>query len=425
MSNINSIIAKALGGLSADAEFYQERARVEEGLSAARHALDGLRIEADSLRQEVAANPLICADQPLSCEAVQVQAKAQLTELARHLDEALQYKEAFRTRHGLCRQPLAAAVAEGVLSLGFLGCLESVVNAGFFLSAHLSAGPVSALLTSALISFTNLAVSTAAGFFLGRGWGYGRDAADHDDPEFRQVRWSCYTGTAVYVALISFFHLSVGCIRAQETLSIQHSLAHYQQVFTNPESLFLTLTGAVMSALAWYKARGSFSDPYPGYSAVGEAVEDCREALYQAFEEATDAIETAYAEETARLAQQKAALLKRIAIHNGKAGDHARQAKALERAIENAERQLQRRFAQITAAQQLGQRNPATPTQSADWQHLISFESYRPEATPALIEAPDFTDYESRLQAAKAQAIRTLTQIFEQAVHPAAQGDPT
>lgn len=62
MSNINSIIAKALGGLSADAEFYQERARVEEGLSAARHRLDGLRIEAETLRQDITANPLICAD---------------------------------------------------------------------------------------------------------------------------------------------------------------------------------------------------------------------------------------------------------------------------------------------------------------------------------------------------------------------------
>lgn len=424
MSRTNSVLSKSLGNIDSDEEFYQARAEVEEGLRADRNQLDGLGIEIDTLRQELDANPLICPDQPLSCEAVQVQAKAELTDRARHHDEAERYKEAFRTRHGLCRQPLAAAVSEGLLSLGFIGCVESGVNAGFFLTAHLSAGPTAALLTSALISFTNLAVSATAGFFFGRGWRYGRDAADHDDPEFRHVRWSCYAGTALYTALIGFFHLSVGCIRAQETLAIEHGLAQYQQVFTTPESLFLTLTGTAMSALAWSKARGSFSDPYPGYSAVGQAAETSREALYDAFDDATHAIETAYAEQSSRLAEQKSALLKRIATHNAKVGEHARQAKALERGIETAERELQHRFAQIHAAQQLGRGPRASAAPAADWQHLISFGSYRPEPTPALIEAPDFTDYERRLEAAKADAMRALTRIFEQAVHPATQGDP-
>ena len=132
MSTVSHIIAKALGQVSADAEFYKFHAQEEAKLGELRAQLDTLKKEADQSQQLLDAIPVIVFSVGQGNEATQVKATAQFQECAAHYQRAGQEKEAFRLLHGLIRQPVQRSSLEANLSLALMTGIESAVNAAFF-----------------------------------------------------------------------------------------------------------------------------------------------------------------------------------------------------------------------------------------------------------------------------------------------------
>jgi len=125
---------------------------------------------------------------------------------------------------------------------------EALLNAAFFSNAHMVAGPAAALLTSFLISMTNVTASTCAGFFIGRYLSFGSNALGSNDAHFRKKRTKAKYQFIGFIALMVFFHLTVGLVRAQESIeAVSHSPFAYLQMLKTPEAIFLTLMGGCMS----------------------------------------------------------------------------------------------------------------------------------------------------------------------------------
>jgi len=87
-------------------------------------------------------------------------------------------KEGFKARMGMTREADDTAVTENILKISALIVLDALLNAGFFLNAHMTSGPLAALLASGLISLVNVGACVAGGYFIGRYIDYGKEASD-------------------------------------------------------------------------------------------------------------------------------------------------------------------------------------------------------------------------------------------------------
>jgi len=153
-----------VSGGQIDGELYLQRDRYERPLEAAREELHKQCAETQALRAELDEAGGLNGDTGIDTEGLMAGAQVMLRGKVEALQRALRAQEVFRLRHGLTREPLQVQPVESLLFLGILAFVEAAINVSFFLNAHMAAGPFAALLLSLLISLTNVAVSTCAGF---------------------------------------------------------------------------------------------------------------------------------------------------------------------------------------------------------------------------------------------------------------------
>jgi len=411
------ILSKSINGSSIDSDLHSVRARCEAPLNCLFEALSAERQNVERLALEVQGEVLAVGKDGADFDASVTRAAQQFKPLAQKLELAEREQEAARVSQGLCREPEERDPIEGTLQVSVLTFIESLINASFFYTAHLTAGPAAALLASLLISVTNIAVSVAGGYFFGRCLGYGIDAQDSDDPAYARHRHRAWVGTCLTASALSFFHLSVGAIRAQETFEISHGLSEYAEVLTTPESLFLVLIGAVLSAFGWHKGQTAFDDPYPGYGAMGRACQAARDALEDMFDGAVDALEEAAEGELQRVEEFQEGLITKLQKHRDALASYDAKAEELRRAVNDAENLYRAQAARLREFSQVGRKGRGAAFLDPDPALNISFEHHLPGPRPAELELPDTSPHKAAIHRAKQREIERLTQAYEQAIH--------
>lgn len=295
--------------------------------------------------------PMVEAIVRPSTESLLYRTRSRLVALTGLRRKACLEKANFQQDHGLSREPRKPSVLLNVCLLGMMMGVEAFVNTGFFANAYMVATPAQGFLVSCLIAATNIMVSACGGFFIGRYLGYGKSALDPD--LYRAVRQRAKLGLGVFLLVVTLFHLVVGLVRSQESLSlVEHSFTAYLGILASPESVFLILVGICLSAIAFVKGVSAFSDPYPGYSTVQSAIDDLDDQIETLREDSADDIENLYSE---RLEEQESAHKTRhkaIETFN-RARDKAHSTKrALVQSVRSAEDQLSQQGAALYAKRQ-------------------------------------------------------------------------
>ena len=265
---------------------------------------------------------------------------------------------------------------------------------------------------SLLISLTNIAVSSTAGY-LGRWKDYGINAADADN--FKIQRMIAKLQFWGFILVITWFHLTVGLVRYLETMDgIEHSLSNYWGVVTTPGSLFLVLAGLVMTIVSYQKSLSAFDDPYPGLGERYRAVLAAQDAVLDFQEELQEEIESRF--DDALQNAEKTHKSKAKAIHKYNSGVQAciQARHKLEQTIAKAESTLKTQIAVIFALHRAGSGNQSTIGEGLP-EHLTSFQSYLETIeNPPFMHTPDFQAFKSELNQSKTNALKQLDQIFEQ-----------
>ncbi|MEM7220024.1 MAG: hypothetical protein AAF515_16780 [Pseudomonadota bacterium] len=292
MNYYDALAARAANNQSLTGDLSQLQEEVAQSITRERATLESALAKAEALRGQL--HPITEALVPDASDHLARANRAIGTRL-QDLENASLALKAFRRRHGRVAPPRTPFALKTTLNCTLAVLVESVVNAGFFLSAHLTAGPVGALLASTLISATNVFVSASAGYRIGRWTCWGETAPDGDKEPFRGTRRKAKTLLVGFIGVMGGFHLTVGSIRAQESLTeIVHSPGAYLDVITQPESLFLVMAGVGMSVFAYYKGVSGFDDPYPCYGDLARQVEDAEDALAETHEDAAEEIRDYY-----------------------------------------------------------------------------------------------------------------------------------
>lgn len=409
-------MAQALEGKTVEAQLYQMRAKFEPRLIADQDEVNTKRAALDQLRESAQAAPQADCDSKVCLKDLMIKAAVILSIFNGELRRTLQIVIAYGLRHGLLRQPAAPQIFENACQLGFFVALEAVLNAGFLNNAYMVAGPLQALMAAAQISFTNVAASTTGGYLIGRRLSYGMHSADPDDPYFKRWRRLAQILTFGFVCGIAFFHLSVGLIRAQETLhGIEHSLARYAEILTTPEALFLVIVGIVMSCMSWKKGMTAFDDPYPGYGDRQHAVEQIKDQMEDAIENLQDQVAARFDEKLRVLIDTEKAARKNRKAYNRAVDDYLKSVRALDCKIKKAESDLRAQVAQVAHHHRAARDGYSPPIPDGALESLTRFDSYRINDPVAFLPAPDFSAARARLEDAKAEALERLTSIYERA----------
>lgn len=96
---------------------------------------------------------------------------------ARHNESEREFA-AFKNTHNITRPPLMPNPVEGMAQICALTVIETIGGAIFLGNAHMTSGPITAVIVSLLISVTSMSLSVAGGYFAGRYLGYGSAARD-------------------------------------------------------------------------------------------------------------------------------------------------------------------------------------------------------------------------------------------------------
>ncbi len=424
MNPIDWTMAQALEGKTVEAQLYQLRAKFEPKLIAAYDAVVAARTAVDQLRDSAQAAPDGYHALEVSVEDLWITATVVLLQLKDTLRRAKQALTVYALRHGLSRRPMAPHVFESLSQLGLFIVIETMLNAGFLNNAYMVAGPLQALMAATLISLTNVAASTAGGYFVGRWLSYGIHTADPDDPYFKQRRAAAQILLIVFAIVLAFFHLSVGLIRAQETLhNIEHSLARYTQILTTPEALFLVMVGIVMSSVSWNKGMSAFDDPYPGYGDRQRAVEQAMDQMEATIEDLQDQVAARFDEKLDDLIDAEKAGLKNRAVYNRAVDDYLKAVRALDCSVSRSESQLRAEVAQVAHHHRAARDGYSPPIPDSSLESVTRFDSYRISDPVVFLAASDFSAPKARLADARAAALKRLTVLFDQASTSDNNGD--
>ncbi|SHL59162.1 hypothetical protein SAMN05216428_1046 [Nitrosospira sp. Nsp11] len=225
-------------------------------------------------------------------ESVILKAEQTLPQKVLTLRQAEQSERSFCTTHKLIDKSVQPNAVISMLWISVCVFIDAAVNSSFLYNAHMVSGPFAALLTSFLISLTNVTLSVSAGYFIGRFLSYGSNSADPEAQEFRAVRnrakWQC----RVFIGVMAFFILTVGLVRSMGSLDrVAHSLAHYGQLLATPESVFLVLLTICITVFSYHKGRTGFTHPYGDYSTYQQSVAAARDDLYRFYDELVEEIE--------------------------------------------------------------------------------------------------------------------------------------
>ena len=424
MSNLNWAVSQALGGRPIDGELYKLRAEHEAWLRSEQAELQSRCAEAQALWAECEQVRAHAPEVAAEVEGLLARAQTVLFDQQDALQRARQILEAFRLRHGLTRSPTAPNTAVSVLALGSLIMVEGGINAAFFQNAAMAASPIAALLTSVLISISNVTLSACAGYFVGRYRDYGRDAADADAPEFRTVRRRSRWLFGGFLGVMAFFHATVGLVRSTESLDhVTHSLASYAALLTTPEAVFLILTGACLSVLAYHKGKHAFDDPYPGYGQRQRAVQAIQDEILDTYDELAQEIDDQFAEVQEAATEHAQQQQRLYAQYNQAVSACYAARRNLERAVGTAESELRREVAQLANAHRSTRGRKSLATEHA-LASLVRFEGFLDDELPAYRQVTPNTQYQAPLAQAKADALERLSALCRQALDTP-QGDPS
>ena len=264
--SLDFTMAQGAAGGTVEAQYFQIKSQVEEPLNALHAKVSAVRPEIEKSRVEAEFIPAEANDTEVVVSDVLTTAGSSIEEGKKQVEQSVQNCTGYRLRNGISDCPNIPDTVKSIIILGSYCVIETMVNAGFLNNAYMVAGPVEAMMSAGLISLTNVAVSTAAGYFILRWLFWGLHSAEPNLPEFKWKRimaWAAFSG---FIAMIFLFHLTVGLVRAQESLHhIEHSIPRYFEILTTPESLFLVMFGLVLSCLSLKKGMVAFDDPYPGY----------------------------------------------------------------------------------------------------------------------------------------------------------------
>jgi len=325
--------------------------------------------------------------------------------------------QAAQLRHGYASSPGNNSTLQTVLVMLSVMFGEALINAAFFSNAHMVASPVAALITSLLISMTNVGVCICAGYFIGRYLNYGANALDGEDSYFRNKRTLAKLQFAGFIALMVFFHTTVGLVRAQETLEqVQHSFAHYLVMLQTPEAVFLILMGACMSVIAFHKGVHSFDCPYPEIGRLQRAEEAAKQEIQGTYEFYQQEIEVQF-ENSDKELQAPIAEKKKAFERYNKAVSACHEAKRhLEQAVRDAEATCRGKLAElITAYSCISGEEQSIPVDAL--KRMVSFEKYLDVELPAFRSAPETNTFKSDLLLEKNQAVKRLAEIFQSAIN--------
>lgn len=415
MSALEWTIAQALEGGSIEAQLQQLREKFELTLGIAHDEVETEWAKVKKIHESVDAGPDPLHFSDVSLEDLWSTARVEFLHLGKASRRAEQVLTAYGLRHGLPRAPMMPQTFENMSLLGLLIVLETVLNAGFFNNAYMVAGPVQALLAAALISLTNVATSTAGGYFIGRWLNFGRNTSDPDDPAFKRKRTAARTGLILFIGLMALFHLTVGLIRAQETLhNIEHSPLRYMEILTTPEALFLVMFGSVMSAVSWRKGMIAFDDPYPGYGERQRCVDQAHDLMASTFEALCEQMKERFEEKRDELEIAQKAMLKDHKTYNEAVESYFKSHRKLEREIREAESHIRSQAAQIVHHHRSVRGKKSIPFPDGICQELASFDKYRVHDSPSFMVLPNFSAIKADLTEAQSKSLDNLTVLFEQ-----------
>lgn len=349
-------------------------------------------------------------------EDVYATAKQDFTEKVEAHDFTKKSLRAAQLKHGNASTNNGNSTFQTVLILIAAVFGEAPTNAAFFSNAHMVAGPTAALIFSFLISLANVATCACAGFYIGRYLDYGENAPDGEDSSFKAKRISAKCLFIVFIAVMAFFHSTVGLSRTQETIeAVNHSLSSYREMMQTPEAIFLILIGVVMSVIAYHKGVHGFGCPNPEIGRLMEAEEATRQDVQGAFdfyqEEITSYFDTA--EQSAQsLVKEKTKKVKRFNKAVSSCFEARRQ---LERSVSQAESKCRAKLAeQITAYNCISGKEQNIPADAL--KQMVSFENYLDMEIPVFQSVPEDNTFQPELMFEKNKAVKRLASIFQNAI---------
>lgn len=324
--------------------------------------------------------------------------------------------QAAQLRHGYACNKQPSAV-QAILVLLIAICCEALNFAAFISNAHMAAGPAAALTTSFLISLTNVSVCACAGFFIGRYRNYGLNALDDEDHYFRNTRIKAKALFIGFIALMVFFHLTVGLIRTQESIeAVHHSLPNYIDMLSTPEAIFIVILGACFSTIAFHKGVHSIDCPYPEIGRLQRAEEAAKQEVQDTFEFYLGEI-SAYFEDAEKALHKPFEDNKKTAEQYNEAVSTCHEARRhLEQTVRDGETQCRGRLAElITSYGAISGNESDVPMDTL--KQMACFEKYLDVEIPAFISTPDSGSSKSDLLIEKNRAIKRLSVIFENSIN--------
>ncbi len=410
---IDWVMSQALGGNNIDSETYRLRANHEDNIRIFQNSLKSKCAEAESLKTELENKFSDKIIHNVQCDDLLAEARTIIPYKAREIKRAEQSQEAFRLRHGLTREPVSPKTAQNIMFLIILMFGEAGINSSFFQNAYMVASPFSALMTSLLISVTNVLACTCAGFFIGRWKHYGANAVDANYDFFTSRRNQAKILFWCFIAVITFFHTTVGLVRALESLDkVEHSIVAYLAIITTPEALFLVITGSCLSILAYQKGKHAFADPYPEFGERHEAVTKLHDDLVDVFDDFTQLIEERF--DDAILTIEKLIKKQQLSLkkYNQCITSCMNAKRDLEQAVSKAESQINMQLSQISDHHSsISGANSCSAANNA--KRPVSFKNYLNFDVPAFHHPPDMKAQTAKLNEERALALKQLNTIFQ------------
>lgn len=417
MSAYERTTIQAVIGQKLDGQIQKLLSEHERPIQQKLFALKRLCNKADRLNPDFAGDATIPAQPGEGLEFTYASAKRDIADKAEVHRFTRKSLQAAQLRHGYASTPGNSSTLQNVLVLLTGTCGEALINAAFFSNAHMVAGPLAALTTSLLISMTNVGVCVCAGYFIGRYLNYGANALDGEDSYFRNKRTLAKLQFAGFIALMVFFHTTVGLVRTQESLEqVNHSLAHYLAMLQTPEAVFLILMGACMSVVAFHKGVHSFDCPYPEIGRLQRAEESAKQEIQATYEFYQQEIETHFESSNKELQAPIAEKRKAFDQYN-KAVSACHDAKRhLEQSVRDAEASCRGKLAElITAYSCISGEEQSIPVDAL--KRMVTFEKYLDFELPAYRSAPETNTFKSDLLLEKNQAVKRLAEIFQSAIN--------
>lgn len=323
------------------------------------------------------------------CDDIMAETKEKLKKLEEKHEDVTEQKTEFADEHSLDRDPDQPHKVLNTLLLLIMMFGEAIVNAGFFLSAHLAAGPFGALLISLLISLCNVAFSACAGYVIGPRLKYGSAALNPDMEAYQKERVFAHKALKWYLVIIGFFHLIVGHIRSTESLDkLNISISSIGEMLLTPEAVFLIMLGVCMSYIAFRKGHLGFDDPYFGYGVYGRELQRIEEDIDTLHDEACEDIEERFDLRLEEIVELSDRAEEKVEHYN--------------RAVEKARTSLE------TLKSASGSSREGIPEHLA--KDLKSFQ--QGIALPECAAMPDHSNLRFKLELKKSESLEALSDLF-------------